>query len=582
MERRLAAILAADVVGYSRQIGAAEEATLAQLADLRDVVNTRVAEAGGRIFSLAGDGILAEFASPVAAVRSGFEIQRDLAQRNREGSTSLELRIGIHLADVVIQGDDLLGDGVNIAARIEGAAAPGSVTVSRVVFDQVKRTASLVFEDLGEHTLRNITEPLHLYRVMREQDIHSQMPSSPALDEVQNSAPWADRPSIAVLPFSNLSGDPEQDYFADGFSEDLITELARFRALLVISRNASFGYHGRDVDPRQVGRNLGVNHCLQGSVRKLGTRIRITAQLIDTSTGEHVWADRFDCVLQDLFDVQDDLAAKIVGTIADRVEASATAAAKRKRPTDLDAFDCLLHGLEHHRLGGVTLENAKQAIAWLDRAIEIDPSYGRAHAWRACAVASLRDWTGNPELWDDAVASARRALDLDPNEGETHRIMGSIYLETRQYDKAEYHFHRGLEINPNHAYIAAKTAALYNYTARPEKSLELLARAKRLDPSLPDYCGEEGVVARYVSGQYADALAAAAAMTRLTRRAAVYTAAAGAHCDGTDIRKHAKAVLRIDPHFSIKDFVGHEPFKDREQRKRLAADLAHAGLAKET
>ena len=578
MERRLAAILAADVVDYSRLMGAQEEATLSRLEELRGIVGTRVAAGKGRIFSLAGDGILAEFASPVAAVRTGFEIQRDLDQHNRETAEPLVLRIGLHLADVVIQGEDLLGDGVNIAARIESAAAPGSVTVSQAIFDQVKRTANLIFEDLGEHSLKNITDPIRLYRVAREQDIHNQMPSPPPSATTHRPPPPADRPSIAVLPFANMSGDPEQDYFADGFSEDLITELARFRALLVISRNASFGYRGRNVDPRQVGRDLGVANCLEGSVRRLAGRVRITAQLIDTTTGEHLWADRFDCMLEELFDVQDELAARIVGTIADRVEANATAAAKRKRPADLDAYDCLLHGLEHHRLGGVTFDDLEKAVAWQDRAIEIDPNFARAHAWRACATASLMDWTGNLDLFDDCVASAEKALELDPNEGEVHRIMGSIHLATRNYEKAEYHFQRGLELNPNHAYIAAKTAALYAYTGRPEKSLELLALAERLDPSLPDYCREEAVVAYYVLERWSDVLATAAAMTRCTRRAAVYVAASSVHYKGEDSKEAARMVLRIDPDFSIKAFVVQEPYRDREQRKRLQADLAAASL----
>ncbi len=486
MERRLAAILAADVVDYSRMMGAQEEATLKRLEEVRSIVGARVAAGNGRIFSLAGDGLLAEFASPVAAVRAGFEIQRDLDQHTREAAEPLELRIGLHLADVVIRGEDLLGDGVNIAARIEGAAAAGSVTVSQPIFDQVKRNANLIFEDLGEYSLKNITEPLRLYRVVREQDIHSHMPSPPPSATAHRLPPPADRPSIAVMPFSNMSGDPEQDYFADGFSEDLITELARFRALLVVSRNASFGYRGRDVDTRQVGRDLGVAYCLEGSVRKLGARIRISAQLISTTTSEHLWADRFDCKLDELFDVQDELAARIVGTIADRVEATAAAVAKRKRPADLDAYDCLLRGLEHHRLGGATFDDLEKAITWQDRAIEIDPNFGRAHAWRACAIGSLMEWTGNLDRWDDCIASLERALELDPNEGEVHRIMGSISVYTRNYEKAEYHYQRGLELNPNHAYIAAKTAALYAYTGRPEKALELLARAERLYPSLPD------------------------------------------------------------------------------------------------
>ncbi|MEE8188167.1 MAG: adenylate/guanylate cyclase domain-containing protein [Kiloniellales bacterium] len=579
MDRRLTAILAADVVGYSRLMGAQEEATLRRLDELQKIVQSRVAGAAGRVFSLAGDGLLAEFASPVAAVRTAFDIQRDLGQLNRGGSEPLELRIGVHLADVVVKGDDLLGDGVNIAARIEGAAAPGTVTISQAIFDQVKRTANLIFEDLGEHDLKNISEPLRLYRVAGEQPIHS-YGSSPQDGTPISEGPPAptDKPSIAVLPFVNMSGDREQDYFTDGFSEDLITELARFKALFVVSRNASFAYRGRDVDLRQVGRDLGVAHCLEGSVRKIGSRVRITAQLIDAVSGEHLWADRFDCKLEELFDVQDELASHIVATIADLVEANAGAAARRKRPADLDAYDCLLHGLEYHRLGGVTREHADKAVEWFDRAIEKDSDYGRAHAWRACAIATQGDWADNIDWFDDCIASAQRGLELDANEGEVHRIMGSINLFQRKFDKAAYHFQRGIELNPNHAYIIAKTAELHNYLGDGEKSLELLARAQRLDPFLPDYCREETAVAYYILERYAEALAANAELARLSRRAAVYGVASTTHCDDRDTGAAVQELLRIDPGFQIAAFVRDEPFKDRGYRERLIADLATADL----
>ncbi len=579
MDRRLAAILAADVVGYSRLMGAQEEATLRRLDELRKVVESRVAGGAGRVFSLAGDGLLAEFASPVAAVRTAFEIQRDLGQLNRSGSEPLELRIGVHLADVVIKGDDLLGDGVNIAARIEGAAAPGSVTVSQAIFDQVKRTANLTFENLGEHDLKNISEPLRLYRVAGEQAIHSLGASSlESAAAREGPPPPTDKPSIAVLPFTNMGGDPEQDYFADGFSEDLITELARFKALFVVSRNASFAYRGRNVDLHQVGRDLGVAHCLEGSVRKMGDRLRVTAQLINAASGEHLWADRFDCKLEEIFDVQDELASHIVATIADRVEASASAAARRKRPADLGAYDCLLRGLEHHRLGGVTREHADKAVEWFSRAIEKDPDYGRAYAWRACAMGNQGEWVDNMDWFDDCVASAQRGLELDANEGEVHRIMGAIHLINRTFDKAEYHFQRGIELNPNHAYIIAKTASLYTYLGDGEKSLELLAHAQRLDPFLPDYCREETAVAYYILERYAEALTANSKLTRLTRRAAVYGVASTTQCDDRDTGTAVRELLRIDPGFQVKAFVRDEPFKDRGYRERLIADLTAADL----
>ena len=405
MERRLAALMAADVVGYSARMAAAEAATLQSLADLRVVLERRVEEGGGRLFAVAGDGFLVEFASPVAAVRAAFEIQRDLAARRRRDPATLELRIGLHLADVFVRGDDLLGDGVNVASRIEGVAAPGSVTVSQQIFDQVKRAAYLTFENLGEHRLKNIPDPLRLYRVVGEQDAHSYISAAPDAPARATDVPVPplDKPSIVVPPFVNMSGDPEQDYFADGLSEDLITDLARFKALFVVSRNASFVYRGRDIDPRRVGREVGVRYCLEGSVRKLGDRVRITAQLVDTGSSEHVWADRFDSALHDLFDLQDEITARIVATIVGRVEARDAAVARRKRPGDLDAYDCLLRGLEYHRLGGVTREDAEQAVAWFERAIEKDPAV-RSRPCMAC----LRHREQGRVAWNQLVGGRGR------------------------------------------------------------------------------------------------------------------------------------------------------------------------------
>jgi adenylate cyclase len=581
--RRLAALMAADVVGYSARMAAAEAATLESLADLRGILERRVEEGGGRLFAVAGDGFLVEFASPVAAVRAAFEIQRDLAARRRRDPATLELRIGLHLADVVVRGDDLMGDGVNVATRIEGVAAPSSVTVSQQIFDQVKRTACLTFENLGEHRLKNIPDALRLYRVVGEQGAHSYIsgaPDAPARATDMSLAPL-DKPSIVVLPFVNMGGDPEQDYFADGLSEDLITDLARFKGLFVLSRNASFAYRGRDVDPRRVGREVGVRYCLEGSVRKLGDRVRISAQLVDTGSGEHVWADRFDAALQDLFDLQDEITARIVATIVGRVEARDAAVARRKRPGDLDAYDCLLRGLEYHRLGGVTREDAEQAVAWFERAVEKDPQFGRAHAWCACAIASRSEWYGI-NWWEDeadCIGIAERALELDENEAEVHRIMGSINLEFRNYAKAEQHFLRAIEINPNHAFIVARTAELYNMLSQPAKAMAMLDRAKRLDPFLPDYYREGAAVSHYLLGRYAEVLEVNALFRRLTRRAAAYGAAAAVHLGSVAETQHAAdELLRLDPQFGIAAFLKFEPYRDAQQAERLSADLSAAGL----
>ena len=580
MERRLAAILAADVCGYSARMEQDEAATLHRLAHLKEIIDRRVEIARGRVFSRAGDGFLAEFQSPVASVRAAFDIQRDLAQARREDSETLDMRIGVHLADVVIDGEDLLGDGVNVAARIEGVSEPGAVTVSQPVFEQVKRTAYLKFESLGPKSLKNLSEPILLYRVVGELDNHTFI--SGVNEEIASaslsSADADDRPSVAIIPFVNRSGDAEQDYFADGFSEDLITELSRFSSLFVTSRNASLAYRGRSVKVGEAGRHLGVDYCLEGSVRRMGPRLRLSVQLSRTDTEESIWADRYDCKMEEIFDIQDEIAARIVSTVAGRVETTLLGAAKRKRPTDLSAYDCLLRGLEHHRLGGVTLSDARSAVEWFDKAIEIDSDYARAHAWRACSRSNLGEWL-NDDWWDECVGSAKRALELDENDAEAHRIMGAICMYLQQWDKSRFHFERALELNPNHANVVGRMGELYNFIGEPDKALDMVARALRLDPFLPDYCRELEIVAHYAKGDYAAAVRAAGELTRMTRRSAAYRAAAARHIgDPQLLATAASELLRIDPDFRTAVFVQTEFYRDPAVRDRLAADLSAAGL----
>jgi TolB-like protein len=581
MERRLVAIMAGDVVGYSARMGASEADTLVRLALVREVVGNRVEEKAGRIFSQAGDGYLAEFPSPVSAVRAGFDIQRDLASLRRSDGGVLELRIGVHLADVVVDGEDLLGDGVNIAARVEGEAAPGSVALTQAVFDQVKRTAQLTFEEIGDVALKNISEPVRLYRVVDEIENHSFITGTLAAPmEEQSNVPEAqDSNSIAVLPFANMSNDPEQDYLADGMTEDLIIGLSKFKDLFVVSRNASFAYRDRNVDPREVGKDLGVTYCLEGSVRKLGPRIRITGQLISTRNGEHVWADSHDCSLDDLFDVQDEIVGSIVSTVVGRMELDAAAAARRKKPKDMAAYDCVMRGLEFHRLGGVTQTQAEQAVAWFDRAIEKDPEYGRAHAWRACSLATLWEWTGDQKHFNGCLAANKRGLELDDNDAEGHRIAGSICIYMREFDRAAYHFQRALELNPNHAYIVGRTGELHVFLGEGEKALEIQQRAKKLDPFLPEYCRELEAVANYVLERYRETAAVVTQLPRLTRRAAAYNVAATVHLGGAEeIARAVEALLRIDPAFSIAKLLATEFYKDAIYKDRLSDDLTKAGL----
>jgi TolB-like protein/tetratricopeptide (TPR) repeat protein len=400
------------------------------------------------------------------------------------------------------------------------------------------------------------------------------------LEAARPGGPEAQEPnSIAVLPFANISNDPEQDYLADGMSEDLITGLAKFKDLFVVSRNASFAYRDRSVNPRQVGKELGVTYCLEGSVRKLGPRIRITGQLISTQNGEHVWADRHDCSLDDLFDVQDEIVGSIVSTVVGRMELDAAASARRKKPKDMAAYDCVMRGLEFHRLGGVTQNHAEQAVVWFDRAIEKDPEYGRAHAWRACALSTLSEWTGDPKQLDACFAAGKRGIELDGNDAECHRIMGSLSLYTLEFDRAIYHFQRAIELNPNHAYVVGRTGELYVFLGDGEKALEIQRRAKKLDPFLPEYCRELEAVANYVLERYQETTAVVAQLPRLTRRAAAYNVAATVHLGGAEeIARAVGALLRIDPAFTIAKFIVTEYYKDAVYKDRLVGDLIEAGL----
>src|SRR5438105_4445746 len=373
VERRLAAILAADVAGYSRLMGEDEEGTLAALKAIRrELSDPKIAEHRGRIVKTTGDGFLIEFASVVDAVRCGVEWQREMALRN-DGVPKerlIELRIGINLGDIIIDDHDIFGDGVNIAARLEALAEPGGICVSRVVRDQVRDKVEFGFEDLGEQQVKNIARPVHVYRIA----VAERAVAKPPL-------PLPDKPSLAVLPFQNMSGDPEQEYFADGMVEEITTAISRLPWLFVIARNSSFTYKGRAVDVKQVARELGVRYVLEGSVRKGGNRVRITGQLIDTATGAHIWADRFDGALDDIFELQDQVASSVVGAIEPRLRQSEIERASRKPPESVDAYDLFLRALGqlHH----MRKESWSEAICLAQQALDIDPHYAPAAALAA-------------------------------------------------------------------------------------------------------------------------------------------------------------------------------------------------------
>ncbi|MFI5018953.1 MAG: adenylate/guanylate cyclase domain-containing protein, partial [Dongiales bacterium] len=371
VQRRLAAILAADLVGYSRLMGADETGTLAALQlRRREVLEPLVSQHGGRIFKLMGDGMLVEFPSVVDAVQCAVDIQKGMAAANeaQPASEQLLLRIGVNLGDVMVEGSDLYGDGVNLAARLEGLAEPGGICLSEAAHHHVAPKLRLGYRDLGEQSVKNFDRPVRVYSV--------DTGAAPA--ESQATAPMRDKPAIVVLPFANMSGDPEQEFFADGLTEDVITELSRFRDLLVISRNTSTRYKGKAVEVKKIARELAVNYLLEGSVRKLGNRVRVTVQLIDAEADRHIWADRYDRDLEDIFAIQDEVTSSVVATLFPRVEAATRERAACKPTENMVAYECVLAGkLLHHRS---TKEDNAAAMVMLERAIELDPRYAQAHA----------------------------------------------------------------------------------------------------------------------------------------------------------------------------------------------------------
>jgi TolB-like protein/class 3 adenylate cyclase len=411
VERRLAAILAADVVGYSRLVGEDEEGTLERLKVLRrTVADPKIKEHRGRVVRTMGDGLLVEFASVVDAVRCAVEIQREMALRNADlpADRRIEFRIGINLGDIIKDGREIYGDGVNVAARLEALATPGGICVSRVVRDQVRDKLGFAFDDRGEQQVKNIARPVPVFDVNMAGETMILTPDLPARAPL--SLP--DKPSVAVLPFQNMSGDPEQEYFADGMVEEIITALSRIRWLFVIARNSSFTYKGRSVGVKQVGRELGVRYVLEGSVRKGGNRVRITAQLIEAETGSHLWADRFDGSLEDVFDLQDKVAINVAGVIEPALQAAEVRRSAGRPTHDVTAYDLYLRALATYY--PITKERLLEALELLQQAIAIDRHCGPALSLAAmCQMRLVREgWADEPETAGEAVDLARQALQV--------------------------------------------------------------------------------------------------------------------------------------------------------------------------
>ncbi|WP_375786887.1 adenylate/guanylate cyclase domain-containing protein [Bradyrhizobium sp. Pha-3] len=487
VERRLVAVLAADVAGYSRLMGLDEVGTLEALkSHRRDIVDPAIKAHYGRIVKTTGDGMLVEFASAVDAVTCAVSVQERMAERNAASSgPHIAFRIGINIGDIIIEGDDIFGDGVNIAARIEGECKPGGVSLSASAFEQVRGKTGFSFEDLGEKSLKNIDRPVRIYATHSLKAPASGLAAS-QIAQPKAAPPIPERPSIAVLPFQNMSGDPDQEYFADGIVEDIITGLSHFKSLFVIARNSSFTYKGKAVDIKQVGRELGVRYVLEGSVRKGSGRVRITGQLIDATNGAHLWADKFDGAMADVFELQDEITEKVVSSIAPALELAEIERAGHQ-PAALHSYDLFLKGMAfYYRRTG---PDFTQAYAIFKQALEIDPSYAAAHAMLAFSGLAFQAFTGvklSVDRLQEALESAEAARKLDEADAFVQAAAGHVLVYLGQkYDLGLSLVDRAVKLNPNLAPAWYSRGAVTLMCDQPEEAIKSFNHVMRLSPRDP-------------------------------------------------------------------------------------------------
>jgi TolB-like protein/class 3 adenylate cyclase len=587
VERRLTAILAADVAGYSRLIGADEEGTLAQLKAFRKtLVDPTIAKHRGRIVKTTGDGMLVEFASAVEAARCAVEVQRDMADENTEipQVKRIEFRIGIHLGDIIIDDDDIFGDGVNIAARLESIAVPGGISISRAVHDQVRDRIDVCFDDKGETALKNIARPVQVFAISGAKE--SKTTVSP---ESKPALALPDKPSIAVLPFTNMSGDPEQDYFADGMAEDIIMALSHFKALFVIARNSSFTYKGRAVDIKQVGRELGVRYVLEGSVRKSANRVRITGQLIDTSTGAHLWADRIDGGVGDIFDLQDQVTESVVGAIAPAVEKAEIARAKRKPTESLDAYGLYLRGLARFYQGVASRQANDEALRLFNSATKLDPDFASAYGRAALCYfhAKSNGWTSDTRNeMAEVTRLAQLAVELGKDDAFALAASGlALAYVARDPEGAAPLIDRALVLNSNLAVAWSYGGWVKTWLGEPEAAIERFARAMRLSPLDPMARGMQAgtAYAHFFLGRYGEAAswAAMALQDDPDFQPGLRIAAASNAMAGQPEQAH-KAVARLrqlNPALRVSTLKNVlAPYRRAEDLSRYEEGLRRAGL----
>jgi adenylate cyclase len=624
VKRKLTAILSADVKGYSRLMGEDEEGTIRTLNTYKGVMGSLIQQHRGRVVNAPGDSLLAEFASVVDAVRCAVEIQEELKDKNKEvpEERRMEFRVGINLGDVVEEGDSILGDGVNIAARMESLAEAGGICISGTAYDQVKNKLPLGYQFLGEQAVKNIAEPVRVYRVLTEPEAVGKVigkkkakprpwpraavglvivliiivaavvvwklstppaPKQEVASKEKMAFPLPDKPSIAVLPFVNMSGDKEQEYFSDGLTEDIITALSKTPKMFVIARNSTFSYKGKSVKVQQVSEELGVRYVLEGSFRKAGDRVRITAQLIDALTGHHLWAERYDRDLKNIFAVQDEITKNIITAMQVKLTEGEWARVYAKGTNNLDAYLKVMESIWIR--AQTSRESVLKGQQLAEEAIALDSNY--AYAYCALALTHMSTvWLGiskSPqESLKRAIELCQKAISLDDSLAIAHVILGYMLMMTRDYDKAIAQGEKAMTLEPNSADILHWHAAILLFSARVDESIPLFRQAFRLNPMPPNAYYRHFASALRASGQYDEAIAllkkaiASEPNDLIASYALTSTFVMAGRMD--EARAAAKEVLRIDPSFSVERWEKMYPMKDKVAKDRVADALRKAGL----
>jgi adenylate cyclase len=583
IKRKLAAIFSADVKGYSRLMGEDEKGTVRTLNAYKEVMTQLIQHHHGRVVDATGDNILAEFASMVDAVECAVEIQKELKNRNAElpENRRMEFRIGVNLGDVIEEGDKIFGDGVNIAARLESLSEAGGICISGTAFDQVENKLGFGYEYLGEQTVKNIAKPVRVYRVLMETEATAQRGLEVASKE-KMAFPMPDKPSIAVLPFVNMSDDLKQEYFSDGMTEEIITALSKVPNLFVISRNSTFTYKGKPVKVRQVSEELGVRYVLEGSVQKSGDRVRITAQLIDALSGHHLWAERYDRDLKDIFALQDEITMKVITGLQVELTAGEMAGVIAKGTKNIDAFIKYLQAYE--LMMRANKERNVQAKKILAEAVALDPEYPRLYM--GLALSHIYDvWYGTTESTEQSLAQAfefaQKAISLDDSNAAAHSMLGLVYMMNKQYDKAIAESERAVSLDPNSAENINRLGTVLNYAARAEEAIPYLQNAIRLNPLPPALYFIQLAISYRDSGHYEKAIEASKkALQREPNSQFPYIHMAVSYIrlgQEKEARAAAAEILRINPKFSLERYAKMLPFP-QPVADRIIEDLRKAGL----